>query len=833
MSLPSISRFALIALALCSVLCFSAPVSAGGTFIRGDSNGDGDVQIVDAILSLSFLFLNGNAICLEALDINDDSDVGIVDPILLLTRLFLAGPPPPYPFPICGLDTTGTALGCDGPIAACQGGGTLLFPEGVAPTFPVGLDPASVALGDLDGDGDLDACVGNQGSGNVSVLLNQGNGTFLPSTQPTFPAGDSPQSVTLGDLDGDGDLDVCTTHFFLNIISVHLNQGGGTFLPSTPPTFAVGNGPRSVTLGDLDGDGDLDACVANASSNNVSVLLNLGGGTFAPTSPPTFAVGNFPGSVTIGDLDGDGDLDAMTSNVGSNNVSVLLNLGSGTFPPATTFAVGDGPFSVSLGDLDGDGDLDAMTGNFGSDNVSVLLNLGSGTFLPATPFAVGDAPEAVTLGDLDGDGDLDAMTANRFSNNVSALLNQGNGTFLPSTPSTFAVGNTPVAVTLGDLDGDGDLDACVANFDSGFPSGNVSVLLNQGAGPTLFPAGIALSFAAESRPYSVTLGDLDGDGDLDACVANLLSDNVSVLLNQGNGTFLPSTPPTFAVGDQPVSVTVGDLDGDGDLDSCVANRGSGNVSVLLNEGNGTFLPATTIAVGDSPRSVTLGDLDGDGDLDAMIGNFGPDNVSVLLNQGNGTFLPATPFAAGDGPFSVALGDLDGDGDLDACVANGLSDNVSVLLNQGSGTFLPGAVVPVGEQPRFITLGDLDCDGDLDACVANEISHDMSILLNQGNGTFLPVTITLAVGFSVRSVTLGDLDGDGDLDACVCTSPNTVRVLLSLGDGTFVPSSPPTFTVDANPLSVTLGDLDGDGDLDVCTANFDSDNISVRLNQIIP
>ena len=110
---------------------------------------------------------------------------------------------------------------------------------------------------------------------------------------------------------------------------------------------------------------------------------------------------------------------------------------------------------------------------------------------------------------------------------------------------------------------------------------------------------------------------------------------------------------------------------------------------------------------------------------------------------------------------------------------------------------------------------------------------MSILLNQGNGTFLPVTITLAVGFSVRSVTLGDLDGDGDLDACVCTSPNTVRVLLSLGDGTFVPSSPPTFTVDANPLSVTLGDLDGDGDLDVCTANFDSDNISVRLNQIIP
>ncbi|MBW4697611.1 MAG: VCBS repeat-containing protein [Aphanocapsa lilacina HA4352-LM1] len=201
---------------------------------------------------------------------------------------------------------------------------------------------------------------------------------------------------------------------------------------------------------------------------------------------------------------------------------------------------------------------------------------------------------------------------------------------------------------------------------------------------------VAPSFPAGDSPQSVALGDIDGDGDTDIATANADSDDVSVLLNDGTGTFAPAR--SFAAGDSPRSVALGDLDGDGDLDVATANRGSypsyGNVSVLLNDGTGTFAPAQSFAVGYSPSSVALGDLDGDGDLDVASANFYSKDVSVLLNVGGGSFAPAQAFVAGNRPKSVALGDIDGDGDLDIATANYRSETVIVFQNITQQTALP-------------------------------------------------------------------------------------------------------------------------------------------------
>jgi len=198
----------------------------------------------------------------------------------------------------------------------------------------------------------------------------------------------------------------------------------------------------------------------------------------------------------------------------------------------------------------------------------------------------------------------------------------------------------------------------------------------------LFSANSAV--AAGDRPSSVSIGDLDGDGDLDMAVANFTSDDTSVLLNNGDGTFAAQT--RYDAGNGPWSVSLGDLDGDGDLDMAVANSalldgGGDDMSVLLNNGDGTFAAQTRYAAGDNPTSVSLGDLDGDGDLDMAVANASSADASVLLNNGDGTFAAQTRYAVGDGPRSVSLGDLDGDGDLDMAVANSDSADVSVLLNQ--------------------------------------------------------------------------------------------------------------------------------------------------------
>ncbi|MGW3689405.1 Ig-like domain-containing protein [Streptomyces sp. NPDC005125] len=265
-----------------------------------------------------------------------------------------------------------------------------LFPQAgtawaAAPSFaphvdyPTGDAPSSVAVGDLDGDGDL--AIANTNARTVSVLLRNGDGTFAP--QVSYPTGEYLYSVAVGDLDGDGDLDLATANYGgTNTVSVLLGDGDGTFAPHVE--YPTGGASKLVAVGDLDGDGDLDLTTANpAPAGTVSVLLGGGDGTFAPHVD--YPAGADPFSVVVGDLDGDGDLDLTTANPSAGTVSVLLGKGDGTFaPPQVDYPAGAYSFSVAVGDLDGDGDLDLATANYNTDTVSVLLNT-TDTTPPAAP----------------------------------------------------------------------------------------------------------------------------------------------------------------------------------------------------------------------------------------------------------------------------------------------------------------------------------------------------------------------------------------------------------------------------------------------------------------
>ena len=188
-----------------------------------------------------------------------------------------------------------------------------------------------------------------------------------------------------------------------------------------------------------------------------------------------------------------------------------------------------------------------------------------------------------------------------------------------------------------------------------------------------------IDYGAGNYPYSVFCADLDGDAYLDLAVANAESDNVSILKNNGDGTFQSAV--NYGAGSYPVSVFCGDLDGDGDLDLAVANAGSGNVSIFKNNGDGTFQSAVNYGAGSYPVSVFCGDLDGDADLDLAVANGGSRNLSILKNNGDGTFQSAVNYGAGDYPSSVFCANLNGGSDLDLAVANPFGNNVSILFNR--------------------------------------------------------------------------------------------------------------------------------------------------------
>jgi|GEM_PF-614143 len=348
------------------------------------------------------------------------------------------------------------------------------------------------------------------------------------------------------------------------------------------------------------------------------------------------------------------------------------------FAPAVNYEAGDSPYSVFCADLDGDSDMDLAVANAGSDNVSILKNIGDGTFQIKVDYGAGDQPRSAFCADLDGDSDLDLALTNTFTDNVSILKNDGDGTF--QTKVDYSTGDGPYSVFCADLDGDCDLDLAVANYNSH----NVSILKNNGNGT--FQTKV--DYGAGDNPISVFCGDLDGDLDMDLVTANINSDNVSILKNYGNGTF--ETKVDYGAGDQAASAFCADLDGDSDLDLAVANVGSDNVSILKNIGDGTFQTKVDYGAGDRPFSVFCADLDGDLDLDLAVANAYSDNVSILKNNGDGTFQTKVDYGAADGPLSVFCADLDGDLDLDLAVANSLCDSTSILVNL---TQVPGNSPP--------------------------------------------------------------------------------------------------------------------------------------------
>jgi hypothetical protein len=252
---------------------------------------------------------------------------------------------------------------------------------------------------------------------------------------------------------------------------------------------------------------------------------------------------------------------------------------------------------------------------------------------------------------------------------------------------------------------------------------------------------------------------------LDLAVTNFLSDDVFILLGDGDGTFTQAAESPITLGDSPQSVAVGDFDGDDVLDLAVTNEDSDDVSILLGDGDGTFTQAaeSPITVGDEPQSVAVGDFDGDDVLDLAVTNGGTDNVSILLGDGDGTFTQAaeSPITLGDFPFSVAVGDFDGDDVLDLAVTNEDSNDVFILLGDGDGTFTQAAESPitVGDFPFSAAVGDFDGDDVLDLAVTNVDSDDVSILLGDGDGTFTqaaesPIT---AVGVGPWSVAVGNFN----------------------------------------------------------------------------
>lgn len=358
-----------------------------------------------------------------------------------------------------------------------------------------------------------------------------------------------------------------------------------------------------------------------------------------------------------------------------------------------------------------------------------------------------------------------------------------------------------------------------------------------------------ISYAAGINPVAIAVGDFNGDGKPDLAVANqgdgttTNPGNVSILLGKGDGTFQPAVE--YSAGQSPNSLAIGDFNGDGKLDLAVANQGialqaiDGSVSILLGRGDGTFQAAVDYTAGKIPSSIAAGDFNGDGKPDLAVVNVASGqtatpidgNLSILLNVGDGTFQPAVDYQPCPSPVSVLLADLDHDGNLDVIAMDQSSAGMSgVLLGNGDGTFqLPLPFSARGHGP--FVLGDFNDDGKLD------MASWAGVFLGNGDGTFQPaVTLGLSVFSTIAVAT--DINGDGKLDLvgwytafCIdrtnCTPGVYPAILLGRGDGTF---SQLTDTFPAAIVGVrAAADFNGDNLPDLVGIDGSSGKVNILLN----
>lgn len=721
-----------------------------------------------------------------------------------------------------------------------DGAGGFAAPVVFGSHLPTGAEPTGIAAGDFNNDGLADAAVANSGADSISVAFGQPGTAFAAATHLALPG--APHAVAAADVTGDSRPDIIATIPDLAVVRIFINNGSGSF--PTSQTHATGAGPRGLSLMTLDGDTDLDIAIADGDAGTVSVLRNklpaLGGGFASFTIGPS---GVEPRAVVFGDLDGDSDADLVAVNYASDDISVLINAGGGRYLAEERYAVGVDPRDAAIADLNADGRNDIVVANRQTDNISVLLNNGSNAtnnrFAPQAFVPAIDAPVALSVGRLDDAGGVaDIAAASDSGAGVAVLLNDGAGTF--AAGPVLGAGASFSDVAVADLaGGDARLDVLVLS-----PADDtVRVFTNAGAFTPLAPVVLA-----GDEPVSVVAADLAPGPSVDAAVACRASGSVCVLQNDGSGVL--TSIQNVAVAPGLIGISAGTIDAMAGIDLAVASESAGTAHVLINQGGGMMLPSLSLPVGMGASATALTDLDGDSRADLAVGNAIDNTAVVVVNLGfvptvvpsftqHPIVAPAPPIAPGANASISVVVDPSGNGPFFYAwrrnASNVSVDGVRITLNAANGT-LSFTPVQAGDAGTYDVVVTDSCGltatsntaaltilgGDTDGDGVDDASDNCPNAFNPGQEDLDSDGVGDACDNCTRIANPGQQDTvgragcpapDGVGDACDCLGDANRDGVVNFADITTVLTNfLNTYPCPAPPPFAMLGDADLDGNV---------------------
>jgi uncharacterized repeat protein (TIGR01451 family) len=634
-------------------------------------------------------------------------------------------------------------------------------------------------------------------------------------------------TIRAGELNNDGmeDLVLITNDSPARLL-VQTGNGAGEF--SAPSNIETGPSPTALTIADFNNDGRSDLVVGTASltlpSPNYNLAIHPGDGLggFAPPMNFSFTTrpGSFPSQIEAGDFNGDGSPDfAVLGNTGP--ALIFTGNGSGGFTISTLNIPLGGV--MATGDFNGDMKTDlAISQRDSAGRLTILLwiSTAAGMLQPAQPINSGSG--SLRFGhDFNSDGKSDLLLSNVNEISVLYALNDGNFT----EPKRFLPGGSNIFHALGDFKSDGqdlrsDLFVILQSFSFGFSSVNVAILTSDAL--TGFDAPRAFNFAPSQggsflNTAEIESGDLNGDGVLDLVIASINTFDAIMMFGNASGEF--SAPVSIDSGipfGTPNAVEIRDFNRDEKLDLALLNTNSQNLSILLGNGEGGFTPSATLSTGVFARKLESADFNNDGNFD-LVTKAQSGGLVLFLGNGQGGFTEGSTGIGGSlDSITFTTGDFNGDGNTDLAFSDDnqfIGAKLIILSGNGQGGFGEPINVSISFPVGHLTSADLNFDGRDDlAYRIRDFGTAVTILLSNPGGSFA-APVDYPIGQGVGSPTLIDINGDGKLDLIATNSgASGLSILSGNGDGTF--NQAVNFRVIDAPNTLEIGDFDNDGRIDI-------------------